>query len=83
MVHVGDVFKMRVIKIDREQRRLGLSIRAYVESTGEDPLISRAPQPAEPPEPEEESAASVEEAGEMKVEEAGEMKVEEAGDVEV
>ncbi len=52
VVHVGDVFKMRVIKIDREQRRLGLSIRAYVESTGEDPLISRAPQPVEPPEEE-------------------------------
>ena len=48
VVHVGDVFKMRVIKIDREQRRLGLSIRAYVESTGEDPLVSRAPQPPEP-----------------------------------
>ncbi len=56
VVHVGDVFKMRVIKIDREQRRLGLSIRAYVESTGEDPVISRAPQPVEPPE--EESAPS-------------------------
>ena len=56
VVHVGDVFKMRVIKIDREQRRLGLSIRAYVESTGEDPVVSRAPQPVEPPE--EESAPS-------------------------
>ncbi len=50
VVHVGDVFKMRVIKIDPEQRRLGLSIRAYVESTGEDPLVSRAPQPPKPPE---------------------------------
>ncbi len=66
VVHVGDVFKMRVIKIDREQRRLGLSIRAYVESTGEDPLISRAPQPVEPPE--EESVLSGEEMEEAEVE---------------
>ena len=66
VVHVGDVFKMRVIKIDREQRRLGLSIRAYVESTGEDPLISRAPQPVEPPE--EESVPSGEEMEEAEVE---------------
>ena len=78
VVHVGDVFKMRVIKIDREQRRLGLSIRAYVESTGEDPVISRAPQPPEPPE--EESAASVEEAGEV---EAGEVEVKELEGEEV
>ena len=69
VVHVGDVFKMRVIKIDREQRRLGLSIRAFVESTGEDPLISRAPQPVEPPE--EESVPSVEEVEEVEGEEVG------------
>ena len=73
VVHVGDVFKMRVIKIDREQRRLGLSIRAYVESTGEDPLISRAPQPVEPPE--EESVPSVEEAEEVEVEVEAEAEV--------
>ena len=73
VVHVGDVFKMRVIKIDREQRRLGLSIRAYVESTGEDPLISRAPQPVEPTE--EESATSVEEVEEVEVEEEPEAEV--------
>ena len=72
VVHVGDVFKMRVIKIDREQRRLGLSIRAYVESTGDDPVVSRAPQPVEPPE--EESATSAEETGEV---EAGEVEIEE------
>lgn len=71
VVHVGDVFKMRVIKIDREQRRLGLSIRAYVESTGEDPVVSRAPQSVEPPE--EENATSVEEAGEV---EAGAVEIE-------
>ena len=74
VVHVGDVFKMRVIKIDREQRRLGLSIRAYVESTGEDPLISRAPQPVEPPE--EESVPSAEEAEEVEVEVEVEAEVE-------
>ena len=73
VVHVGDVFKMRVIKIDREQRRLGLSIRAYVESTGEDPLISRAPQPVEPPE--EESVPSVEEVEEVEVEAEAEAEV--------
>ena len=73
VVHVGDVFKMRVIKIDREQRRLGLSIRAYVESTGEDPLISRAPQPVEPPE--EESVPSAEEAEEVEVEVEAEAEV--------
>ena len=82
VVHVGDVFKMRVIKIDREQRRLGLSIRAYVESTGEDPLISRAPQPVEPPE--EESVASVEEVGEVgEVEEVGEVGVDAEAEAEV
>ena len=78
VVHVGDVFKMRVIKIDREQRRLGLSIRAYVESTGDDPVVSRAPQPVEPPE--EESATSVEEAEEV---EAEEVKVEDEPEAEV
>ena len=78
VVRVGDVFKMRVIKIDRDQRRLGLSIRAYVESTGEDPVVSRAPQPVEPTE--EESAISVEEAEEM---EAGEMKIEDGPETEV
>ena len=78
VVHVGDVFKMRVIKIDREQRRLGLSIRAYVESTGDDPVVSRAPQPVEPPE--EESATSIEEAEEV---EAGEVKVEDEPEAEV
>ena len=72
VVRVGDVFKMRVIKIDREQRRLGLSIRAYVESTGEDPVVSRAPQPVEPTE--EESATSVEEAEEVEAGEVGEVE---------
>ena len=72
VVRVGDVFKMRVIKIDREQRRLGLSIRAYVESTGEDPVVSRAPQPVGPTE--EESATSVEEAEEVEAGEVGEVK---------
>ena len=78
VVRVGDVFKMRVIKIDRDQRRLGLSIRAYVESTGEDPVVSRAPQLVEPTE--EESATSVEEAEEM---EAGEVKIEDGPETEV
>ncbi len=49
IVRVGDVYKMRVIKIEASQRKLGLSIRAYVEATGEDPLIKRAPEPE--PEP--------------------------------
>ena len=78
VVRVGDVFKMRVIKIDRDQRRLGLSIRAYVESTGEDPVVSRAPQLVEPTE--EESTTSVEEAEEM---EAGEVKIEDGPETEV
>ncbi len=46
IVRVGDVYKMRVLKIEAEQRKLGLSIRAFVESTGEDPLVKRAPEPA-------------------------------------
>lgn len=45
LVRVGDVYKMRVLKIEPDQRKLGLSIRAYVESTGEDPLVKRAPEP--------------------------------------
>ena len=80
VVRVGDVFKMRVIKIDREQRRLGLSIRAYVESTGEDPVVSRAPQPVEPTE--EESATSVEEAEEVEAGEVGELKIEDEPEAE-
>lgn len=56
IVQVGDVFRMRVIKIDPDQRRLGLSIRAYVEATGDDPVVSRAPRP-EPAESTEEPAA--------------------------
>ena len=43
IVRVGDVFNMRVIKIEAEQRRLGLSIKEYIEATGEDALISQAP----------------------------------------
>ena len=34
---------MRVVKIEADQRRLGLSIKEYVEATGEDALISQAP----------------------------------------
>ncbi len=79
VVHVGDVFKMRVIKIDREQRRLGLSIRAYVESTGEDPLISRAPKPPEPIEeksaPSDEVVEAVEVVEEVKIEDEPEAEV--------
>jgi len=56
VVRVGDVFRMRVIKIEPDQRRLGLSIRAFIEATGEDPLIRRAPEP-EPAPPDEEGAA--------------------------
>lgn len=56
IVQVGDVLRMRVIKIDPDQRRLGLSIRAYVEATGEDPVVSRAPRP-EPAESTDEPAA--------------------------
>ncbi|MBI4252526.1 MAG: S1 RNA-binding domain-containing protein, partial [Candidatus Tectomicrobia bacterium] len=65
VVRVGDVFRMRVIKIEPEQRRLGLSIRAYVEGTGEEALISRAPEPepAEVSAPEG-SGAAEDEAGE-------------------
>ena len=81
VVHVGDVFKMRVIKIDREQRRLGLSIRAYVESTGEDPVVSRAPLPVEPAE--EESATSVEEAEEVEAGEAEEVEMDDESEAEV
>ena len=43
IVRVGDVFNMRVVKIEADQRRLGLSIKEYVEATGEDALISQAP----------------------------------------
>ncbi|MDA0999970.1 MAG: 30S ribosomal protein S1 [bacterium] len=61
VVQVGDVFKMRVIKIEAEQRKLGLSIRAYSEATGEEALIKRAdPPPA--PAPEEKTDDSVEDA---------------------
>ncbi len=56
VVRVGDVFRMRVIKIEPDQRKLGLSIRAYLEATGEDPLVSKAPEP----EPEEEAPAEAE-----------------------
>ena len=51
IVRVGDVYKMRVIKIEASQRKLGLSIRAYVEATSEDPLIKRAPEPELAPAP--------------------------------
>ena len=51
IVRVGDVYKMRVIKIEASQRKLGLSIRAYVEATSEDPLIKRAPEPEPEPAP--------------------------------
>ncbi len=34
---------MRVVKIEADQRRLGLSIKEYIEATGEDALISQAP----------------------------------------
>ncbi len=81
VVHVGDVFKMRVIKIDREQRRLGLSIRAYVESTGEDPLISRAPLPPEPIE--EQSAPSGEVVEAVEGEPEAEVVAEAAPEAEV
>ncbi|MFL2931234.1 MAG: 30S ribosomal protein S1 [bacterium] len=43
IVRVGDVFNMRVVKIEADQRRLGLSIKEYIEATGEDALISQAP----------------------------------------
>ena len=36
---------MRVVKIEADQRRLGLSIKEYIEATGEDALISQAPIP--------------------------------------
>lgn len=52
VVRLGDVYKMRVLKIDPDQRKLGLSIRAFVEATGEDALVKRAPEPVveDPPE---------------------------------
>ncbi|MFQ5894715.1 MAG: 30S ribosomal protein S1 [Nitrospinota bacterium] len=54
VVGVGDLCHMKVIKIDREARKLGLSIRAYVEATGEEPIIERETQAqeeaVEPPE---------------------------------
>jgi len=43
IVRVGDIFNMRVVKIEADQRRLGLSIKEYIEATGEDALISQAP----------------------------------------
>ena len=46
LVRVGDVYKMRVIKIEADQRKLGMSIKAFVEATGEDPLVKRGPEPA-------------------------------------
>ncbi len=63
IVRVGDIYKMRVLKIEPEQRKLGLSIRAFVESTGEDALIKRAPEPepvSESPEPVSEPSESSE-----------------------
>jgi len=45
IVRVGDIYKMRVIKIEPEQRKLGLSIRAYIEAGGEDALLKRGPEP--------------------------------------
>jgi len=45
LVRVGDVYKMRVIKIETDQRKLGMSIKAYIEATGEDPLVKRGPEP--------------------------------------
>ncbi len=47
VVRVGDIFNMRVVKIEADQRRLGLSIKEYIEATGEDALISQAPMPEE------------------------------------
>tara|TARA_A100001037_G_C15140169_1_gene633300 strand:+ start:888 stop:2726 length:1839 start_codon:yes stop_codon:yes gene_type:complete len=47
VVRVGDIFNMRVVKIEADQRRLGLSIKEYIEATGEDALISQAPIPEE------------------------------------
>ena len=48
VVRVGDVFNMRIVKIEADQRRLGLSIKEFVEATGEDALINQAPIPEEP-----------------------------------
>jgi hypothetical protein len=46
---------MRVIKIETDQRKLGMSIKAYIEATGEDPLVKRGPEPEPEPEPQEET----------------------------
>ncbi|MEE9241019.1 MAG: S1 RNA-binding domain-containing protein, partial [bacterium] len=67
IVRVGDIYKMRVLKIEPEQRKLGLSIRAFVESTGEDALIKRAPEP----EPVSESPEPVSDPDEAEAESAG------------
>ena len=69
IVRVGDVYKMRVIKIEASQRKLGLSIRAYVEATSEDPLIKRAPEPELAPAP---TAVDGEPAAETASEDSGE-----------
>ena len=61
VVRVGDVFRMRVIKIEPDQRKLGLSIRAFVEASGEDPLVSKAPEPEPAPDEETEGEPQVEE----------------------
>ncbi|MFQ6112260.1 MAG: S1 RNA-binding domain-containing protein, partial [Nitrospinota bacterium] len=59
VVSVGDEVRMKVIKIDAEARKLGLSIRAFQEATGEDPFIFKA---AEAAEAEREAAAEAQEA---------------------
>ena len=73
VVRVGDIYKMRVLKIEGDQRKLGLSIRAFVESTGEDPLVKRAPEPEPVPEsPVAEAAAAPEPADTPEAEDAAE-----------
>ncbi len=47
VVSEGDEVRMKIIKIDPEARKLGLSIRAFQEATGEDPFIFKATEPAE------------------------------------
>ena len=79
VVRVGDVYRMRVIKIETDQRKLGLSIRAYIEATGEDALLKRAPEPEPEPKPKPEPAPSGKAEAAAETEAAAEAPADESG----
>ncbi|MDV2502705.1 MAG: 30S ribosomal protein S1 [bacterium] len=78
VVGEGDTVRAKVIKIDLESRKIGLSVKAFTLETGEEGIL-KAPEPEEPATPPED----VPEAAEVAVEEAAaeeeaEVAVEEA-----